>query len=396
MRNLRVFENLDEFTAIQQQLSGTGRFVLDIVPGYSYIRQEYLEGREGSRYNLLPGQSDTPFDTRFGNVVYLDPATNTLNTVWWEDYTEDMGEKVGLLVISQEDAPDGNARMIAFTDIFEEQASPKAPLYDNEMTKIDSMWADKNGNGVTNWDYSFNDAQSVCNKTQYPLEDDFSGYTWTYKYNPKRREAHPEFAAPLNSINPVEDKDYYFPHEAAAEFYTEGSQKGDWYVPAAGEMIAGIMDHFEDIRHIMSELCINAKNEFPMWIKPDGTVEYGNYSFGYPVNPGYWTSSLMDDYKYDFNGSTTEPDSGVCHNISLDYAYIPVLTGEFNKETQQYVLGLETAGWYNYETYYTAYVRPMAMFKDGEIVRTTGEATANGHLVSDWFDQGHNINNDMA
>lgn len=387
MRNLRVFENLDEFTAIQQQLSGTGRFVLDIVPGYSYIRQEYLEGREGSRYNLLPGQSDTPFDTRFGNVVYLDPATNTLNTVWWEDYTEDMGEKVGLIVISQEDAPDGNARMIAFTDAFKEDLGPKSDVM--EIVKLQAYWSDMYGNGEYNTQYqSARYAQTMYNETQYPIEDDFSGYTWTYKYNPKWEESQPELLG-LNSISPVDNKHYYFPHEAAAEFYTEGSQKGDWYVPAAGEMQAGVMDHFEDIRRIMSELCIREKNEVPMWVLPDGQMEYGIKDKVFQTNPGYWTSTIVDISGMDFEGTAEFPNPNKF--VNMDYNAQPLgLMGTFNKDTGGYDTQLSSPVWYQSpDLEVSAYIRPMAMIKDGEIVRTMGEATANGHLFVDWIAQGH-------
>ena len=111
MRNLRLFETLDEFIASQEAVSGSGEYVEDIYPGFAYIR-ELLETGKCVVYNGESKQGD--YD--FGDLIYYDGG-DSLKKVYWSDFKENMGTPVGLIVVSSSMAPDGNARMIALRDI---------------------------------------------------------------------------------------------------------------------------------------------------------------------------------------------------------------------------------------------------------------------------------------
>ena len=111
MRNLRLFETLDEFIASQEAVSGSGEYVEDIYPGFAYIR-ELLETGKCVVYNGESKQGDY----EFGDLIYYDGG-DSLQKVYWSDFKENMGTPVGLIVVSSSMAPDGNARMIALRDI---------------------------------------------------------------------------------------------------------------------------------------------------------------------------------------------------------------------------------------------------------------------------------------
>ncbi len=111
MRNLRLFETLDEFIASQEAVSGSGEYVEDIYPGFAYIR-ELLETGKCVVYNGESKQGDY----EFGDLIYYDGG-DSLKKVYWSDFKENMGTPVGLIVVPSSMAPDGNARMIALRDI---------------------------------------------------------------------------------------------------------------------------------------------------------------------------------------------------------------------------------------------------------------------------------------
>ena len=108
MRNIRKFETFEDFVATQEAMSGTGQYVQDIWPGFAYIKERFPD----AQYAIYNGIEDND-DYEFGDVIYYD-GTDKLKKVFWSAYTEDMGQKVGLVVIPSSMTPDGNARIISF------------------------------------------------------------------------------------------------------------------------------------------------------------------------------------------------------------------------------------------------------------------------------------------
>ena len=115
MRNIRVFDTMDDFIASQEAVSGTGEYVEDIKPGFVYVRELYEQGQGTGAYYNNPSEEPEGEGYVFGDVIYL--SNGKLEKVYWEDYNPSMGEKVGLIVVPEGHAPDGIARMIAFNDI---------------------------------------------------------------------------------------------------------------------------------------------------------------------------------------------------------------------------------------------------------------------------------------
>ena len=128
MRNIRKFETYNEFLAAQDAVSGSGQYVEDIVPGFAYVKELYEAGKECAFYNkgVKPGPGE---EYVFGDIVYYVEGQEKLQKCYWSAFTPDMGEKVGLIVVPSKLAPDGNARMISFGFVSEEQqAQEEGPL----------------------------------------------------------------------------------------------------------------------------------------------------------------------------------------------------------------------------------------------------------------------------
>ena len=127
MRNIRKFETYNEFLAAQEAVSGSGQYVEDIVPGFAYVKELYEAGKEYTFYNK--GVEPVPGDGyAFGDIVYYVEGQEKLQKCYWSAFTPDMGEKVGLIVVPSNLAPDGNARMIPFGFVSQEQQDqPQLP-----------------------------------------------------------------------------------------------------------------------------------------------------------------------------------------------------------------------------------------------------------------------------
>ena len=126
MRNIRKFETYDEFLAAQESVSGSGAYVEDVVPGFAYIKELYMAGKECTFYNKkaepVPGEGYV-----FGDIIYYVEGQEKLQKCYWSAFTPDMGEKVGLIVVPSNLAPDGNARMIPFGFVSEEYTPDPGP-----------------------------------------------------------------------------------------------------------------------------------------------------------------------------------------------------------------------------------------------------------------------------
>ena len=138
MKYVRTFETFDDFLATQEAVSGSGKYVEDIFPGFAYVKENYPE----SLYAFFNGHEEpAPEGYVFGDVIYYDgpveedvpiiegPISETLSSVtpralgagteshlksiFWSAFTPSMGIPVGVIVADASMTPDGIARMVA-------------------------------------------------------------------------------------------------------------------------------------------------------------------------------------------------------------------------------------------------------------------------------------------
>lgn len=201
MRNIRTFETYEDFLATQEAVSGSGQYVEDIVPGYVYIRDRYLAGESGYTFFNKNNNSGETGGTEyiFGDIIYYD-GDSELKNVYWSGWTEELGTPIGFVVIPEAMAPDGNARMIALTDIesdggggtikSEEEDSRNLRSAD-PSAKNNFYWQNRSGNEPDDdvyWynGYACNDPKSnpvdyylitMSNGDQAAMSTDVSGVT---------------------------------------------------------------------------------------------------------------------------------------------------------------------------------------------------------------------------
>lgn len=133
MRNIRKFETFEDYLASQESVSGSGKYVEDIRPGFVYVKERYEDGTY-SFYNGEDNGQEEEYE--FGDVVYYVEGQPKLKKVYYSAFTPDMGEKVGLVVVPTALSPDGNARIMAFGSItMEESSMPMAINPSNSETK---------------------------------------------------------------------------------------------------------------------------------------------------------------------------------------------------------------------------------------------------------------------
>ena len=119
MRYIRTFKTYEDFLESQEAVSGSGRYVEDITPGFVFIDDEYPDGK----YTFFNRKSEGD-GYKFGDVIYYDGA---LKSVPWSSYTQSMGQKVGLVVIPSNMTEDGYARIIAFDEIYHDGGIAEEP-----------------------------------------------------------------------------------------------------------------------------------------------------------------------------------------------------------------------------------------------------------------------------
>lgn len=433
MRYVRTFEKYEDFLAAQEAVSGSGQYVEDIVPGYVYVKENYPDGE----YTFFNGHTEPePEGYQFGDVIYSDGTG--LKSAYWSAYTPSMGEKVGLIVIGSDEAPDGNARMIAFTDVLDEgianepmlSISPKeqgdgtrdvvmgagndlyprtfnfypsnTPDLFSAQTAYDCFncyWFGKNEAeytclGYYNIDYptlssddNYYGGEEMPNPlasneyvidsefvlgpfsgdslneyyfTETPASDstdytynalsDFSGYTWSKMMYDQWVDSEGM---------PYDPYDFWYPTDYTyGAFSAVGTNYGDWYVPAVGEM-GFMVSRFGEINEIM-----NAEN-----------IAGSALSYDYYLN-----STIMLPFKF-ANQSKSSIFSQVLWGGGYEpgpspKAAFPVSErhGYFQYANPSYVPSGYFPG---------AYVRPFAMIKEGQIVNEAGDLVENGHQVKD-------------
>ena len=150
MRNIRLFDEYNDFLATQESVSGSGKYVEDIFPGFAYIRENF----SADTYAFYNGHEEESSDYHFGDVIYL-ASDNTLKSVYWTGYTPSMGEKVGLIVVPTSHAADGNARMIAFENAMS-QEEPGPEMSTQPDTRGGDILLGEASEASDNvWDYLF-------------------------------------------------------------------------------------------------------------------------------------------------------------------------------------------------------------------------------------------------
>lgn len=366
MRNIRKFETFEDFLASQESVSGSGKYVQDIKPGFVYVKERYEDGT----YAFYNGEDREEYE--FGDVIYYD-GTPKLKKVYYSAFTPSMGEKVGLVVVPTALSPDGNARIMAFGSITTEKEAPamasepeakdvllggeepdpggetlfskayagwygdmadenqtvytcvpgfylrggsspqegtmaasapgsegqtsyyEEPLLLSSSSGMSSFSSDANfmyPNPHTNGEY-YNTANTivaispflgdslkeqdpaylqeelaggsvgpiraaspVLGGGNYNAFSDFSGYTWTYGCPPAYNGGLNSASPSLKSSKPVSGVlGAYFPHDYVRQFYTDGTQRGDWYLPSMGEMgfvVARYMKIIEILQYLYS------------------------------------------------------------------------------------------------------------------------------------------------
>ena len=131
MRNIRIFDEYSDYLATQEIVSGTGKYVEDIFPGFVYVR----ELAEKGIYAFYNGEENEEYE--FGDVIYYD-GTPKLKKVYYSAFTPSMGEKVGLVVVPTALSPDGNARIMAFGSITREMQITPGPVSPISTSKPES------------------------------------------------------------------------------------------------------------------------------------------------------------------------------------------------------------------------------------------------------------------
>ena len=480
MRNIRKFETFEDFLASQGSVSGSGKYVLDIVPGFAYVKERYEDGT----YAFYNGVESEEYE--FGDVIYYDGAS-TLKKVYYSAFTPSMGEKVGLVVVPTALSPDGNARIMAFGSITTENQSSsenpiamaskpeskdmllgastsysivstewygnmadenqtvytcvpgfylsggsspqegtlaasapgsegqtshyELPLYLSDSSRASKFSSDANfvyPNPHTNGEY-YNTANTLVAISPFlgdslkeqdpaylqeelagPLDSlgggynafsDFSGYTWTYGCPPEynggggKKSASPS----LKSSKPVSGiLEAYFPHDYVRQFYTDGTQQGDWYLPSMGEM-GFVVARYKKIVEIFQYLySVGA-------IAEDGTDNIPGYGAS---SSTIWTSTVGANISVttmgaSISGYDTEPTVGPVITIVATPAQ--ETTGHDLDLERNVLFVLDSGGGSAPESE----VLPFAMINEGKIQRTMGDYTlANGHQMKDFYQNG--------
>lgn len=240
----------------------------------------------------------------------------------------------------------------------------------------------------------------------YNAFSDFSGYTWTYGCPPEyngggeAKETIDSASPSLKSSKPVSGVlGAYFPHDYVRQFYTDGTQQGDWYLPSMGEM-GFVVARYKKIHEIFDYLYEAGA------IAEDGT---DNMPGSTVSSSGIWTSTIGANR----GGSIdTLSETTMAASIPSDETYPtvypivakitsastgggtlqaakPVLLGASSEDLRfdvQFVLKYSQSGPKSSSGNYGNEVLPFAMIKKGKIQRTMGDYTvANGHQMKDFY-----------
>lgn len=483
MRNIRKFETFEDFLASQESVSGSGKYVQDIKPGFVYVKERYEDGT----YAFYNGEDREEYE--FGDVIYYD-GTPKLKKAYYSAFTPSMGEKVGLVVVPTALSPDGNARIMAFGSITTEytQSAPAAakpeskdmllgastsyekayagwygdmadenqtvytcvpgfrlsggsspqegtiaasapgsegqtsyyeePLYLSSSSGMSRFSSDANfmyPNPHTNGEY-YNTANTIVAispflgdslKEQDPAYlreelgggnynafSDFSGYTWTYGCPPAYDGGINSASPSLKSSKPVSGVlGAYFPHDYVRQFYTDGTQRGDWYLPSMGEMgfvvarygkIFEILQYLHSVGAIAEDGTDNApglpahNSQAAIWTSTVGAKTMsGASSSGYGAYP---KSRLEGETLL---GGIVGPMVSLSPVVVVSSFIESSGNGSKGSHEEQFNLYFKLR---YYAQEIINEILPFAMINEGKIQRTMGDYTVtNGHQMKNFY-----------
>lgn len=437
MRNIRTFETYEDFLASQEVVSGSGQYVEDIVPGYVYIRDRYLAGESGYTFFNKNNSSGETGGTEyiFGDIIYHD-GTEQLKSVYWSGWTDTLGTPIGFVVVPTDMAPDGNARMIALTDIESTEPGPREAVGGSSPGNQQSYQFDgSNLDGDLNWydGYAVNDISQdpivyACASAAYPgaMSTDVPGVAGNpiadgeyYTSNEKAPVVSP-YMRDSDSINPNYLQENWevepptppmlaqLPKNEKAETLL-GSPNTNYAYNALSDF-SGLTwtrllaDSQEAAYGAAQDFSTNGTNPGDWYVPSLGEAgfiqarfmaiasilyqlfnESENYNAYLGANGCYFTSTLAYDgdtiygapYAYCVTQQIQQgPMMAInpTRELTMGTSYPSDIPSPFASDLD---LGL---------TFYdgsSLYVRPMAMIKEGRIVTETGTPVANGHQISD-------------
>lgn len=217
----------------------------------------------------------------------------------------------------------------------------------------------------------------------YNAFSDFSGYTWTYGCPPEYNGGGgKKLASPsLKSSKPVSGiLGAHFPHDYVRQFYTDGTQQGDWYLPSMGEM-GFVVARYKKIIEIFHYLySVGA-------IAEDGTDNIPGYNYNgslSSMSSVIWTSTI---------GANRGGNVAILSETTLaasipGYDTYPTVS-PVAVEVDVIPSKPEAPSQYNVKFIFSdseSEVLPFAMINEGEIQRTKGDYTvANGHQMKDFY-----------
>ena len=489
MRNIRKFETFEGFLASQESVSGSGKYVQDIKPGFVYVKERYEDGT----YAFYNGEDSEEYE--FGDVIYYD-GTPKLKKAYYSAFTPSMGEKVGLVVVPTALSPDGNARIMAFGSITTKMREAPAMASEPEakdvllggaepggeafFSKVHAEWhgdmADENQtvytcvpgfhlrggsspqegtiaasapgsegqtsyyegplylssssgmsrfssdanfmypNPHTNGEY-YNTANTIVAispflgdslKEQDPayLQEklgggnynafsDFSGYTWTYGCPPAYDGGLNSASPSLKSSKPVSGVlGAYFPHDYVRQFYTDGTQRGDWYLPSMGEMgfvVARYKKIFEILQylHSVGAIAEDGTDNLPglpeynpqaaIWTSTIGANMGGNIA---ALSETTMAASIPGRDTYPIVSPVVAVSSKGHAAQSLKASHKQQFNLYFKLESETLLGGIVGPTGITSEG---NEILPFAMINEGKIQRTMGDYTvANGHQMKDF------------
>ena len=381
MRYIKNFSYFDDFLALQESVSGSGKYVEDIMPGFAFVKENYPD----DNFAFYNGHEETHDGYFFGDVIYTPDGTK-LNAIAHTEYTASMGEKVGLVVIGSNEAPDGIARMMSFSDVMESGLSKEFSFWPDDWGTAfssqtaydgfavygleDSTWrygalnfmnenypqpsSDENknlgssGNPLSDGEYYLHNPFVIgpfsgdglnekyfeellySEYADYNALSDFSGYTWSKMLYDRLTDKN-DWTTPM---------DYTY-----GQYYTDGTNPNDWYVPSVGEM-GFMVSRFHRINQIMLADNIN----------------------GNPLSfTHYFNSTVMTYYKF---------SDSILDNILSPVFCGGGYDGDIDDERHGFF------GYANNNSASNVLVRPFAMIQDNAIYREIGDASIdNGHRV---------------
>lgn len=210
--------------------------------------------------------------------------------------------------------------------------------------------------------------------SNYNAFHDFSGFTWTYGCPPEYNggdvqvsSTNPETTLKSNKPVPSVQVGAYFPHNYAREFYTDGTQSGDWYLPSAGEM-GFLAARFSTVNGIMEYLYdVGALDENGL----------DNLSVGKRV---FYTSTVIEDRNAIAASEPIMASSVPGSNVGNNGVYPMFLAIDTELQADYPYIGFFSQSMASG----SGEILPFAMIKDGEIRHETGNyELANGHQIKD-------------